>query len=74
MSKTQSFPIANEAKTEVIQRNFQDLFEYAHEHSFRITIPSASEGTVGDLVLVYINNTCYLYAKLPVGWKKVTLS
>lgn len=72
--KTQIFPVGNVLKPEVVQRNLQDLHEFAHEHEFRITIPTENEGTVGDLALVYINNTAYLYVKFPVGWKKVTLS
>jgi hypothetical protein len=71
MPKTQNFPIGNDFKAEVIQRNLEDLFIYAHEHGHRITEPTESEGTVGDIVLVKTNNLYYLYVKFIDGWKKV---
>jgi hypothetical protein len=30
MAKTQNFPIGNDFKAEVVQRNLEDLYEFAH--------------------------------------------
>jgi len=71
MPKTQNFPIGNEFKSEVIQRNLEDLYEYAHDHSYRETEPTEAEGVVGDILLVKISSLFYVYVKFPDGWKKV---
>lgn len=75
MAKTQNHPIGNEFKAEVVQRNFEDLFQFAHEHVLRTTAPSSSEGAVGDVVPVLLNGIGYLYVKFPsIGWKRIALS
>ena len=48
----------------VVQSNLADLFDVAHEHSLRTTVPTSSEGSVGDLVLVNTNSQWYIYAKV----------
>ena len=75
MSKTQNYPVGNSVKPEVVQRNLEDLFLAAHEHTVRDSAPSDSEGEAGDVFLVNLNGTGYLYAKFPtLGWKRVALS
>jgi len=75
MSETQNYPIGNELKPEVIQRNLEDLFLFAHQHVVRDSAPNDSEGSPGDIFLVNLNGTGYLYAKFPtLGWKRVALS
>jgi hypothetical protein len=75
MSRTQNSPIGNEFKAEVVQRNLEDLFQFAHEHVVRTTAPSASEGAVGDVIPVVISGVGYLYVKFPsIGWKRVQLT
>lgn len=73
--KTQDFPISDKPTPETIQRNLEDLFQFAHTHEIRTTAPSSTEGSVGDIVPVLLNGTGYLYIKFStVGWKRVTAS
>lgn len=75
MARTQNSPIGNEVKAEVVQRNLEDLFQFAHEHIVRTTAPASSEGAVGDVVPVLLSGTGYLYVKFPsIGWKRIALS
>jgi len=73
--KTQNFPIGNNFKAEVVQRNLEDLFDFSHTHDVRTTAPSDAEGSVGDIVPVILSGVGYLYVKFPsIGWKRATLS
>jgi hypothetical protein len=75
MSKTQDYPIGNNFKAEVVQRNLEDLFKYSHTHDVRTTVPTDRDGLVGDLVPVLLDGIGYLYIKFPsIGWKRVVLS
>jgi hypothetical protein len=75
MPKTQNYPIANDFKAEVVQRNLEDLYEFAHSHDVRTSEPSASEGSIGDIVPVILNGVYYVYIKFPsIGWKRAILS
>lgn len=75
MSKTQNFPIGNDFKAEVVQRNLEDLYEYSHSHDVRTAAPSDSEGSIGDILPVVISGVYYVYIKFPsVGWKRAILS
>ena len=57
-----------------VQRNLESLFEIAHAHSYRTSVPSSNEGNTGDIYLVEESSTFKLYAKFPSGWKSVTLT
>lgn len=73
--KTQPFPIGDEFKAEVVQRNLEDLFEDAHIHNLKTTAPLVNEGSVGDIIPVELNGIGYLYVKYPtIGWKRIALS
>jgi hypothetical protein len=75
MPKTQNFPIGNDFKAEVVQRNLEDLYDFAHSHEVRTTEPSANEGSIGDILPVVLSGVYYVYIKFPsVGWKRATLS
>jgi len=72
-------PLSNDQQTlsdysSVVQRNLKSLFEFAHSHRYKTTIPTSNEGDVGDIYLVENSSTFKLYAKFPSGWKSVTLS
>ena len=55
----------------VLQSNFSDLFQIAHEHQPRTTVPSESEGNPGDIVPVYQSPSWYLYVKVDNStWKR----
>jgi hypothetical protein len=59
----------------VTQTNLEDLFELAHDHVTRTTVPTEREGVVGDIVL-YDNTlgVTKLYVKFPSGWRSVALT
>ena len=55
----------------VVQSNFQDLYEDAHSHTPRTTVPGATEGSVGDQIPVFISPDWYLYIKVDNStWKR----
>lgn len=58
----------------IIQDNLGDLFQAAHNHTLRTTVPASNEGNVGDIFLVETSTTFKLYVKFTTGWKSVTLS
>lgn len=78
MARQQSRPIAPPIRVDqqtlldfssVVQDNLLDLYNVAHEHSTRTTVPLASEGVVGDMVLVFTSPSWYIYAKVdPSTW------
>jgi hypothetical protein len=75
MPKTQNFPIGNDFKAEVVQRNLEDLYDFAHSHEVRTTEPGISEGSIGDILPVILGGVYYVYIKFPsVGWKRAILS
>jgi hypothetical protein len=60
---------------EVIQGNFRDVFQDVHVHPSKTAAPSATDGQVGDIFMVKVSSTWYLYAKVDNStWKKVALS
>ena len=55
----------------VVQSNFSDLYEDAHSHTPRTTVPSAEEGSIGDQIPVFVSPDWYLYIKVDaVTWKR----
>ncbi len=58
----------------VVQDNLTQLFQSAHNHSIRTTVPASNEGSAGDIFLVEVSGVFSLYAKFPSGWKSVTLT
>lgn len=54
----------------VVQSNLEDLFQVAHDHAVRTTVPASNEGAVGDMVIVYTAPNWYIYAKVDTTtWK-----
>jgi len=74
--KTQSEPLGNDFRAEVVQSNFLQLFGYAHEHNIRRAAPTDQEGTPGDIVPVILGSVYYIYVKFPspVNWKRVAVA
>jgi hypothetical protein len=79
MARQQRRPLAPPLETDklfrdytaVIQDNLDELFNVAHVHTVRTTVPLASEGSVGDIVIVNLTGTYYIYAKVDSAvWKK----
>ena len=61
--------------TSVVQDNFKDLFSAAHSHGLRTTIPAFNEGQIGDISLVFIDPSYYIYAKVTsTAWMRIILS
>jgi hypothetical protein len=58
----------------VLQDNFKQLFQIAHRHTLRTTVPAANEGNVTDVFLVESGSTFSIYVKFPSGWKSVVVS
>ena len=59
----------------VVQNNFVDLFQVAHDHPLHTSAPTTSEGNIGDIQLVNLSGTYYIYAKVAIAtWKRVVLS
>lgn len=69
-------PFNDESKdfAEVIQSNIEDLFEDAHDHGIRTTVPGDDEGSVGDIIGVEISGVFSVYFKFSSGWKSATLT
>ena len=53
---------------EIIQRNFEGLFGYAHEHITKTALPAASDGKPQDIVLVDDGTNVYIVVKTSRGW------
>ena len=58
--------------SEVIQRNFLELFELAHQHGVRISFPGATDGRASDIVTVDDGTSVYLLVKTSRGWFRTT--
>lgn len=58
----------------ILQDNFVQLFELAHRHNVRTTVPASNEGNVGDIFLVEASSTFSIYVKFPSGWKSVVVT
>lgn len=54
--------------SEIIQRNFDELFTLAHQHGVRITFPGATDGVASDIVSVDDGTNVYLLVKTSRGW------
>lgn len=60
----------------VLKNILQQLFLNSHKHILtQTTAPTSSDGTLGDIYIITISGTDYLYCKTSAGvWKKVALS
>lgn len=54
--------------SEIVQRNMEELFQIAHQHPVRSTLPGATDGSVNDIVIYDDGTTVYLLAKTSRGW------
>jgi len=57
-----------------VQQNLREIFENLHIHRVLKEAPTAEEGSIGEIALVTLESTTYLYAKFPLGWKRILLS
>lgn len=68
MPKTQNNPIGNEVLSNVVQKNLEELFEFAHDHIVRSTFPAANEGSPRDIVIVDTGSAVHICIKTSRGW------
>lgn len=66
--KTQKHPVGNKADPAVLQINFGELFEAAHEHPVKSAFPSPTDGAVRDIVVVDDGTNVYACFKTSRGW------
>lgn len=72
MPRTQPNPVGNDLKSSVVQQNLEELFQFAHDHPVRSSLPTAAQGTSGDIVIVDTGTTVYLCVKTTNGWFRTT--
>lgn len=70
MPKTQQNPIGNDVNANIVQKNLEDLFEFAHDHVVRSTFPASNEGAPRDIVVVDTGTLVYICVKTSRGWFK----
>ena len=70
MPQSQKNPIGNEVKANVIQRNLEELYGFAHEHMIRSTFPIATEGAPRDIIIVDTGSAVHICVKTTRGWFK----
>jgi len=70
MPQTQKIPIGNEVKANVLQRNLEELYGFAHEHIVRSAFPLASEGSPRDIIIVDTGSAVHICVKTSRGWFK----
>lgn len=60
----------------VLKNIFQQLFLNSHKHILpQTTAPTSADGTIGDIYIITVSGTDYLYCKNSSGtWKRVALS
>lgn len=58
-----------------IQLNLSGLFEAAHVHPVQTSAPTASAGNPGDILIVNLSGSVFLYVKVTTSsWFKVALT
>lgn len=54
--------------SEIVQRNFDELFAIAHSHPVVSEFPGATDGAPGDIKVYDDGTTVYVLAKTSRGW------
>lgn len=72
MRSTQPHPIGNDFKASVVQQNFEELFELAHDHRVLGSLPSATSGESANIFIVDDGTNVYLAVKTSRGWFKTS--
>lgn len=68
MSRTMPRDIGNEVQASTAKFLFEELFELAHDHVVRTSLPTAQEGSTGDIVIVDTGSTVSICVKTSRGW------
>jgi hypothetical protein len=61
----------------ILQRLFKQLFQAAHTHvgknGILMTVPTASQGSIGDVVIGIVSGTAYIFFKVTdTDWYKIS--
>lgn len=64
----QSHPLGDNPSTTIIQRNLAELFELAHQHRVKSSLPATNDGNSRDIVIVDDGTNVYLAVKTSRGW------
>lgn len=70
MALTQKNPLGNGTNPAILQLNFTDLFQAAHNHTVRSSFPAPTDGAPMDIVMVDTGSVVYVCVKTSRGWFK----
>ena len=62
--------IGNDFNASTSQYLFEELFDSAHDHMIKSSLPSDNEGTPRDIVIVDDGTNVYICVKTTRGWFK----
>ena len=68
MSRTMPRDIGNEVQASTAKFLFEELFELAHDHTVRASLPTAQDGNIGDIVIVDTGSAVSICIKTSRGW------
>ena len=66
--ETQRQPLGDNPSTTILQQNFKQLFELAHQHPVKSTLPGSGDGSSRDIAIVDDGTNVYLAIKTSRGW------
>ena len=68
MARTQQHPIGDTVQAGILQFNLTELYELAHDHRVVTSLPTANEGSPGDILGYDDGTNKYLLLKTKNGW------
>lgn len=68
MSRTMPRDIGNEVQASTVKYLLEELFELAHDHPVRASLPTAQDGNTGDIVIVDTGTAVSICVKTSRGW------
>lgn len=68
MPKSMPREVGNDYSASAVKYLFEQLFEDAHGHVVRRTLPTPQEGTPGDIAIVDTGSAVYIVVKISRGW------
>lgn len=68
MPETQKNPVGNTLNVSIVQQNFKDLFQFAHQHPVKDSLPTSIQGNSRDIVIVDDGTNVYIAVKTSRGW------
>lgn len=68
MPKTMPREVGNDYSASAAKFLFEELFNSAHDHPIRSSLPTAQDGQIGDIVGVDTGTIVYVAIKTSRGW------